>query len=168
MPESATTDQRSGVNYARVQGADEEPAQAQRSFGNLLLRIVLATAATLVSVNLWTGGPLLAVWVGSRIQAAVGTLSMGAVGATVGVLILESLLLYQLLARLSVRYNQVIGRKMKRRQTAWLKPMSKERRTVEAKEPLSAVERIVVFTVVVAVQAFVVWFFFFSHYSLPG
>ena len=97
-----------------------------------------------------------------------GSVSMAAVGATIGVLIVVSVLLYQLLAWLSVRYNAAIGRKMKRPQAAWLKPMSGERRTVEVKQPLTAVEKIVMISVVVAVEAFLVWFFFLAHYSLPG
>ena len=150
---------------ARAAGRKAPPQETNK---HLVLRVVLATATTLVSVNLWTGGPLLALWVGSRIQSAVGSLSMGAVGATVGVLIVESLLLYRLLAWLSVRYNEVIGRKVPRQQAAWLKPMSGERRAYAVKRPLTAVERIVVVSVVVAVLAFEVWFFFFAHYSLPG
>ena len=71
--------------------------------GSTATRIVLGTLTTLVSVNLWTGGPLLALWVGSRIQAAVGQLSMAAVGATVGILILETFLLYKVLAFLNAR-----------------------------------------------------------------
>ena len=146
----------------------QQPQPPSRGAGNLFLRVVLATATTLVSLNLWTGGPLLAVWVGSRIQAAVGTLSMAAVGATVGVLIVITFLLYRVLAWLSVRYNAVIGREMKRQQAAWLKPMSGERRTIRTREPLTAVEKIVVTMVVLVVEVFVVWFFFFAHYSLPG
>jgi hypothetical protein len=99
-----------------VAGDSEKP----RGFGNLLLRIVLATATTLVSINLWSGGPLLALWVGSRIQTAVGSLSMAAIGATVGVLIVETFLLYRLLAWLSIRYDAAIGRKVPRRQAPWL------------------------------------------------
>src|SRR2546423_9224041 len=114
------------------------------------MRVLLGVLTTLVSVNLWTGGPLFAVWVGSRIQAAVGHLSMGAVAGTVGVLIVETLLLYKVLAFLSLRYNVVIGRRMRRQQAPWLKPMSGERRALEVKEPLTAVERIVVISVVVA------------------
>ncbi len=144
------------------------PRPHGREARNLFLRVVLGAATTLVSVNLWTGGPLLAVWVGSRIQAAVGTLSMAAVGATIGVLVVETFLLYRLLAWLSLRYNAVIGREMKRQQLPWLKPMSGERRTIRTREPLTAVEKIVVATVVLAVEAAVVWFFFFAHYSLPG
>lgn len=131
-------------------------------------RIGLGILTTLVSVNLWTGGPLLAIWVGSRIQAAVGQLSMGAVAATVAVLIAESYLLYRVLGFLTVRYNEAIGREMPRHQHPWLKPMSGQRRAEEVKAPITAVERIVIVSVVVAVLAFEVWFFFFAHYSLAG
>jgi hypothetical protein len=132
----------------------------------VLERVVLATLSTLVSVNLWTGGPLLALWVGSRIQAATGQLTMGAVAATIGVLIVVTLILYRLLLVLNNRYNSVIGRVEKRRQTAWLKPISGERRSLEVKRPLSAVEKVVVASVVVAVQAALVWFFFLAHCTL--
>jgi hypothetical protein len=142
--------------------------QPPRGAGNLFLRVLLAAATTLVSVNLWSGGPLLALWVGSRIQAAVGSLSMGAVGATIGVLIVETLVLYRLLAWLSVRYDALIGRKVRRRQAPWLKPMSGERRTLEVSRPLTAVEKIVVGSVVVLFELALVWFFFLAHYALPG
>jgi hypothetical protein len=131
-------------------------------------RVVLGVLTTLVSINLWTGGPLLALWVGSRIQAAVGQLSMGAVGATIGVLIVETFLLYKLLALLNNRYNAVLGRTEPRRQTAWLKPMSGERRTIQVQRPLTLVERITVVSTVVAFECLVVWFFFFAHYSLAS
>ncbi|HZU61046.1 MAG TPA: hypothetical protein VE983_08775 [Solirubrobacteraceae bacterium] len=131
-------------------------------------RIALGILTTLVSVNLWTGGPLLALWVGSRVQAAVGQVSMGAVAATVGVLIAETYVLYRALAFLTVRYNEAIGRQATRHQHPWLKPMSGERRSEEVRQPLTAVERIVVVTVVLAVMVFELWFFFFAHYSLPG
>jgi hypothetical protein len=44
--------------------------------------------------------------------------------------------------------------------------MSGERRALQVRRPLSAVEKIVVVSVVVATEAFLVWFFFFAHYSL--
>jgi hypothetical protein len=144
-----------------------EPAP-QRRGSRALTRIGLGILTTLVSVNLWTGGPLLALWVGSRVQAAVGQLSMGAVAATVGVLIAETIVLYKMLSYLSMRYDEAIGRETPRRQLPWLKPMSGERRVEEIHQPLTAVERIVIVTVVVAVIAFEIWFFFFAHYSLPG
>ena|SRR5690348_4491176 len=131
-------------------------------------RIFLGILTTLVSVNLWTGGPLLALWVGSRVQAAVGQLSMGAVAATIGALAVETYLLYRALAFLTWRYDQVIGRTRPRHQMAWLKPMSGERRSESVRQPLSAVERIVIGVVVVAVLLFEIWFFFFARFSLPG
>lgn len=131
-------------------------------------RIALGTLTTLVSVNLWTGGPLLALWVGSRVESAVGQVSMGAVAATVGALILVTYLLYRVLAFLTLHYNEAIGRVIPRQQLPWLKPMSGERRSEEVRQPLTAVERIVVVTVVLAVLVFEVWFFFFAHYSLAG
>jgi hypothetical protein len=131
-------------------------------------RTVLGALTVVVSVNLWTGAPLLALWVGSRIQSAVGQLSMAAVGATIGVLIVETFALYKALAYLNTRYNALIGRTGGRRQAAWLKPMSGERRSNEVRRPLSATERIVVASVVLALLALETWFFFFAHYTLPG
>ncbi len=132
-------------------------------------RIVLAVLSTLVSVNLWTGGPLLALWVGSRVQEAQGQFTMGAVAAVIGTLIVITFLLYRALVFLQGRYGAAIGQDVgPRRQTAWLKPMSGERRAITVKRPLTAVERIVVVSTVVAFEALVIWFFFFAHYSLPG
>jgi hypothetical protein len=131
-------------------------------------RTLLGALTTLLSVNLWTGGPLLALWVGSRIQAAVGQLSMAAVGATLAVLIIETFVLYRALAYLNAAYNNAIGRTMPHRQAPWLKPMSGERRSLQAKRPLSATERIVIASVVVAVLSLELWFFLFAHYTLPG
>lgn len=132
-------------------------------------RIVLAVLSSVVAVNLWTGGPLLALWVGSRVQEAQGQLTMGAVGATIGVLVVVTFLLYKLLAFLHARYSVAVGlQDGPRRQAAWLKPMSGERRAIAVRRPLTAVERITVVSVVVAVLAFEIWFFFFAHYALPG
>src|ERR1700693_79922 len=141
----------------RMAPAPSEPPHRVRSAAE---RVVLGVLPTFVSVNLWTGGPLLALWVGSRIQTAVGQLSMAAVGATVGVLILETFLLYRVLAWLTARYNAVLGRTMPRRQAPWMKPMSGERRALEVRQPLSPPERIVIISAVVAGLALEVWFFF--------
>jgi hypothetical protein len=147
---------------------EERQDQPPRGARSALYRIVLGVLSTLVSVNLWTGGPLFAVWVGSRVQASIGTLSMAAVGATIAVLIVVTYVLYKILAWLNVRYYAAIGRKLPREQAAWLKPMSGERRAVQVRRPLSGVERIVVVSVVVAVLVFEVWFFFFAHYTLAS
>lgn len=130
-------------------------------------RILLGILTTLVSVNLWTGGPLLSLWVGSRVQGAVGQPTMTAVLVTLAVLVVVTYLLYRALAYLTAGYNDAIGRVMRRRQQAWLKPISGERRSLEVRHPLNGAERIVITTVVVAVLLFEVWFFFFAHLALP-
>lgn len=169
MPETLVRDQPmkiAGGDRPR-QGGDAAPGPP-RAIGAAIKRIVLGVLTTLVSVNLWTGGPLLALWVGSRIQAAVGRLSMTAVGATIVVLIVETFLLYKTLAYLNTRYNEAIGRLTPRQQAPWLKPMTGECRSIQVKRPLTATERIVVASVVAAVFILEIWFFFFAHYTLPG
>jgi hypothetical protein len=153
---------------SQASNRDQDQDQLPRGARSMLYRIVLGILSSLVSINLWTGGPLFALWVGSRVQASIGTLSMSAVGATIGVLIVVTYVLYRLLAWLNVRYYAAIGRKLPRQQAAWLKPMSGERRALQVRRPLSGVERIVVISVVVAVLAFEVWFFFFAHYTLAS
>ena len=106
----------------RVRDTREERAEGRHT----PTRIVLGVLTTLVSVNMWTGGPLFALWVGSRVQAAIGQLSMAAVGATVGVLIVETLVLYKLLAVLSLRYDRLISRTRLRQQAPWMKPTTGE------------------------------------------
>src|SRR5947209_9686451 len=105
MPETLVRETR-----AKSAGADRPPREdapePRRGVGSAIQRVALGIATTLVSVNLWTGGPLLALWVGSRIQSAVGRLSMAAVGATIVVLIVETFALYQALAYLNTRYNE--------------------------------------------------------------
>jgi hypothetical protein len=161
---NSALDHRRETELLSTEGAEQRP----RGFRVILRRVVLASLSTLVSVNLWTGGPLFSLWVGSRIQAAVGHLSMAAVVATVAVLILISFALYQLLAIISAHYDEAVGRRVRRRQAPWLKPISGERRSLEVRQPLTAVEKIVVATVLIATFALEVWFFFFAHYSLPG
>jgi hypothetical protein len=130
-------------------------------------RVGLAIATALVSVNIWTGSPLFAIWVGSRVQASIGALSMTAVFIVLVVLVVESVVLLKALALLSQRYDRVLGRKTVRAQAPWLRPISGERASsLRAKRPLTAVERTVVASVVIAVMLSEVWFFFFAGSSL--
>ncbi len=131
-------------------------------------RVALGALTTLITVNFVTGGPLLALWIGSRIQAAIGQLSMAAVGATIAMLGIETFLLYKALSFVSRAYNNAIGRSLPRQQLPWHKPMTGERHALEAKRPLTAPERIVVGLVVAAALGFEVWFFVFAHARLPG
>jgi hypothetical protein len=168
MPETLIREP-SGRTAAGGRPPPHEPApEPPRGVASGLKRVVLGIITTLVSVNLWTGGPVFALWVGSRVQSAVGQLSMAAVGATIGVLIAVTYVLYKTLAWLNSHYSEAVGREMRRQQAPWLKPMSGERRSIEVKRPFTATERIVVASVVVAVLVFEVWFFFFAHYSFAS
>jgi hypothetical protein len=125
-------------------------------------RVALAAAAAFVTVNIWTGAPLVALWVGSRAAGPTG-LSMTAVGVVVIVLLVLVLVLVQLLSRIDARYDRLTGRTADRRVSPWMRSMRSEREDyVRERQGTSAIERVVVYSVSAAVLVFNVWFFFFS------
>lgn len=132
-------------------------------------RIALAAAAALLAVNIWTGAPLLALWVGSQFVGS-SRLSMGAVGIVVVVLAALLIALVWLLTRVSSAYDDVIGRHPDRRQTTpWLRSLRGERDAFGAESRgLTAVEGMVVVSVGVCTLVFNIWFFFFAGSSLPA
>jgi hypothetical protein len=135
-----------------------------------LKKIGLVTASALCSINLWTGAPLFAVWVGSKVQGNLNNLSMAAVFSVIAVLAVSVFRLALVLTWLNAKYDELTGRPPAARQTSpWLRSMRDEREeNVRRKYGISAVERAVVVSVVAAVLAFEVWFFFFAGSSLPN
>jgi hypothetical protein len=131
--------------------------------GTRLRRFGLATAAALLSLNIWTGCPLAAVWVGSKV-AGDSQLSMGAVVAVVLVLAVLVAVLVALLARVSEAYEHLSGEAHGARRTSpWLRSMRGEREDLaDRRRNLGAIERILVGAVVLGAAAFEAWFFFFS------
>jgi hypothetical protein len=138
--------------------------------GHRLQRVGLLAASALTTINMWTGAPLLAVWVGSRIQAAQNRLSMTALLAVVATLGLTVFVLAWLLARINARYDELAGRPDQVRYTSpWLRSMRGEREEdVRRSKGISGVERMVVISVVAAFLAFEAWFFFLAGSSLPN
>jgi hypothetical protein len=134
-----------------------------------LQRLGLAIAASLVSVNIWTGAPLFAVWVGSRVAPASGT-STGAIALVLVVLAVLEFLLASALTRLNAIYDRLTGRDSGiRRTTPWLRSMRAERdQLARERARVTPIERIAVLSVVTGVLAFEVWFFFFARYSISG
>jgi hypothetical protein len=132
-------------------------------------RALLLAAMAVVSVNIWTGSPLLALWVGSRLQGTSG-LSMGAVFSVVVVMGVASFALLKLLGALGARHDKLLGLPpAPRRQQPWLRSLSGERvRDQRKRQRISALDVVLVGTVLVAVIAFEVWFFFFSGSSIPA
>jgi len=133
----------------------------------MLRRALLAGSTAFIAVNLWTGAPLLALWVGSQVVGRQ-TLSMTAVIVVVVVL---AALVYPMtiaLARLNAAYDRLVGRPSGEDRVAWLRSMNVEREPNAGRRAgISALERIVMASVYVAVIAFLVWFFFLARSPLP-
>jgi hypothetical protein len=136
---------------------------------NHVQRIALATGALVASVNVWTGAPLFAVWVGSRVQGTSGV-KMGPLFVVVGVLIVLELVLVYALGWINGRYDHITGRdKLVRRPPPWRSSLSAEREdVVRREEGVNAIERVVSISVAAGLAAFQIWFFFFSGSSLPA
>ena len=141
-----------------------------------LKRTALVAGTALLSINVWTGAPLFAIWVGSRFEGWVGGggtgggTSMRAVFVLILVLAGIELLLTLALARLSAAYDELSGRPHAARRTSpWLRSMRGEREEfARHKAGISGVERVVVISVVAAVLAFEAWFFFVAGSPLPN
>src|SRR5512133_2950736 len=93
-----------------------------------LKKIGLVTASALCSINMWTGAPLLAVWVGSKVQGNLNNLSMTAVFSVIVVLAALVFLLAWALTCLTSKYDELTGRPPPPRHTSpWLRSMRDER-----------------------------------------
>ena len=134
----------------------------------MLKRVLLSAATAFLTVNLWTGAPLFALWVGSQV---VGKSQLTIQAVFVVVLVL-GLLVFAIaigLARLNARYDRLIGRPTGERRLTWLRSMRDEgwREELDKKRGVTALEWIVVATVWIAVIAFLVWFVGFAGSPLP-
>src|SRR5512134_861466 len=135
-----------------------------------LKKVGLVAASALCTINIWTGAPLFAVWVGSKVQGSLGNLSMTAVFSVILVLAVMVFALGFLLTWINARYDALTGRPPAARQTSpWLRSMRDEREEdTRRKYGISPIERVVVVSVVAGVLVFEVWFFFFAGSSLPN
>ena len=151
-------------------GADERgrlQPTARTTASARLKRAGLLAAMAVVAVNIWTGSPLLALWIGSRVQGT-GGLKMGAVFAVIATMVVTSLLLIRLLGALGQAHDRLAGiRPAQRRQQPWMRSLSGERASSERRRArVSALDVVLVGTVLLAAAAFEVWFFFFSGASI--
>ncbi len=117
----------------------------------------------LAAVNLWTGAPLLALWIGSR-AVTTNRISMGAVALVAVSLLAISLALIWVLGTAAAAHDALSGRQATvRRHVPWLRSVRGERVAYEqARIGVNGAERVLVASVVLAVLAFEVWFFFFA------
>jgi hypothetical protein len=141
-------------------------AAAPTTVGARVQRALLLAAMAVTAVNIWTGSPLLALWVGSRLQGTSG-LSMGAVFSVIAVMGATSFALIKLLGALGARHELLGLPPAPRRQAPWLRSLSGERlRDQRKRDRISALDVVLVGTVLVGVIAFEIWFFFFSGASI--
>jgi hypothetical protein len=130
-----------------------------------LRRALFAAATAFLSINLWTGAPLLSLWVGSQ-AADRQTLSMAAVLVVVLVLAVLTVAMSVALLWLEGRYRRLVGHPLRENRLTWLRPFNAQQEPVR-QVPMSMVEHIVTVTVYVAVIALIVWFLLFAGSPLP-
>jgi hypothetical protein len=128
-----------------------------------LKRVGLAALMIVAGLNVWTGSPAFALWVGSRVQGD-GPLTMTAVFVVVAVFATLSLTLGVALSWLGASYDRLTGQApAARRHVSWLRSMRGERvQYDDTPARLTMLERTLVAMVVIAFVLFEIWFFFFS------
>jgi hypothetical protein len=135
---------------------------------HVLKRLFLGALVALVGINIWTGAPLLALWIGSRLQPDTQP-TMMSVFLVAFLLALFCGGLVALLGRLSLAYDRARGMKPPPRQQApWMRSMRGERaKDLKRERPTTGAEKIMIAVVVLAIVSFEVWFFFFASSPLP-
>jgi len=127
-----------------------------------LKRVAMAGATAFMTANIWTGCPLLALWVGS-VVVGQRQLSMAAVGVVLAVLGVSALLTLLALTWLNNVYDELIGRPRVERRATWLRSMRAEPEGhISQRVGITALERIVMANVYLAMIALTAWFVFFS------
>src|SRR5215211_6723818 len=129
--------------------SDTAPVRVARGKQLLLLALMW-----LAAVNIPTGAPVAAIWVGSRVQGGAVGLSMTAVLAVLVALGLICAALVWALDRLAAAYDGLLGTLPARRHTTWMRPFNDR----ASSGSLRALDRILVATVVGAGVAFEAWF----------
>jgi hypothetical protein len=130
-------------------------------------RAGLAGVTAFLTVNIWTGAPLLALWVGSQVVGK-RALSMAAVGVVVVVLAVLELLMVLALAWLNSVYDEITGRRRVERRSTWLRSMRAEAEGhISQRVGITVLERIVMINVYVAVLTLVIWYVFFAAPPSP-
>jgi hypothetical protein len=116
-----------------------------------------------VALNVWTGSPLLALWIGSRLQGS-GAPQLGPIFVVLVCFGLFSFGLATLLARLGDKYERLTGQGAQvHGHVPWLRSMRGERPQYPGQHVhVTGLEQILIVTVALCAIAFEIWFFFFS------
>jgi hypothetical protein len=143
------------------------PQHGRSGRSTTLKRAAMAGITAFITINIWTGAPLLALWVGSRVVGR-GTLSMAAVGVVLLVLAVVEFGLAMALTWLNNVYDELIGRPQIEHRATWLRSMRAEAEGhISARVGITLLERIVMINVYLAVIALLVWYVFFAGPPTP-
>ncbi len=127
----------------------------------------MAAATAFISINLWTGAPVLALWVGSQVGDQ-SVLTMKAVFVVLLVLAVLVVPMAVALTWLNNAYDELIGRPRIQRRSSWLRSMgSASERHVSSRVGITALERIVMISVYFAVITMLIWLVFFAGSMVP-
>jgi hypothetical protein len=161
---TSRTASRAGATPSDSRAAEHEDTPAFMT----LKRVALAAATAFITVNFWTGAPLLALWIGSR---AVGrqTLSMGAVGVVIVVLAVLVFTMAMALTWINNVYDELVKRPRAERRAPWLRSMRGESEShVSQRVGTTVLELIVMINVYISVIALAIWYVFFAGSPLPN
>ena len=161
---TATT--RTGSLAATSSKGNEADGQRERRHLTLK-RVTMAGATAFTTANIWTGAPLVALWVGSQVDAN-RTVSMAAIGVVVVVLAVLEFVLAVLLTWINNVYDEVTGRPRTERRATWLRSMRAESEGhIGQRVGITLLEKIVMVNVCIAVNALTIWFILFAGSPLP-
>ena len=131
-----------------------------------LKRVTLAAATAFLAINIWTGAPLVALWAGSQVEGET-SLTMRALLVVIVVLVVLVVAMTLALTWLSNTYDELIGRAQTERRMPWLRSMRAEAEIqIGSRVGITALERIVMMSVYIAVIALLVWLVFFAGSSV--
>jgi hypothetical protein len=143
------------------------PSRQRTQTLNRFKRVLLAASTAALTINLFTGAPLLALWVGSQVQTS-SAVSFAGLVVVVAVLIVTVAIIVFLLLHVESAYKAATGQAQTRRRLPWMRSLRDERDEFSReRNPLNGFERVLVAVVLLAMAAFEVWFFFFAGSSLP-
>src|ERR1700680_3335764 len=108
-----------------IEGDPAVPQQRRSRPPATLKRAAMAAVTAFMTINIGTGAPLLALWVGSRVVGR-GTLSMAAGGGGLVVLAVVEFVLAVALTWLNNIYDELIGRPRIEHRPTWLRSMRAE------------------------------------------
>jgi hypothetical protein len=142
--------------------ADRRAAGPGERSGHMAKRVVLAAATAFLTVNIWTGCPLIALWVGAQTvqERRITMTSLFVIVVVLAVLVFASAFA---IAWLNASYDALIGRPHIEHRPAWMRSMRAESEGyVRRRVGITALERVVMLNVYVAVIALATWFVFFA------